>query len=88
MIYGYNRKTVEKKYGLREMREVTIEASPEVLRAVAAFLCSVAEELEAERVSVHWHRHIDDQTRKALGCDFIVTSANPDYDKQLPYYDG
>ena len=76
MIYGYDSRTVN-EYGLRQMKEVSVSASPEALRGLAAFLVATAEELEGA-ASGHWHRHIPSSLKKQLECDLIVLNSKPD----------
>lgn len=71
MIYGYVSRTLN-EYGLKQMREVTISASPNDLREVAAFLSEVADELDSHAVSVQFHRHLPPELKQAIGCDVIV----------------
>ena len=73
MIYGYESRTVN-EHGLKQMREVSISASPDDLRKIAAFLAETADELDAHRVSAQWHRHSPAELREAIGCDVIVAS--------------
>ena len=51
MICGYDIKELN-EYGLEQMSEVSLAASPEALRQLAAFLIEAAEELE-ESTSEH-----------------------------------
>ena len=61
MIYGYANKTIN-EFGLLEMREVSFSASPAVLREIAKFLDEMAAGMESSgELSVHWHRHIQDE---------------------------
>ena len=72
MIYGYDSCTIN-EFGLMEMREVTISASPDVLRELARFLIESADELEGP-VSWHWHRHAPNELVTRLGCDIVVAN--------------
>ena len=71
MIHGYDDATLN-EHGLKQMREVSISASPASLRALAAFMTSAAEELESGPVHANWHRHIPNELRCEIGCDVVV----------------
>ena len=71
MICGYVRRTINEEYGLKEMREVCIAVPPDDLRALAASLVKVADELEGVEY-FNWHRHLPESLESKLGCDFIV----------------
>ena len=70
MIYGYDSRTVN-EFGLKEMREVSISASPDAIRELARFLMQCADELESA-ISPHWHRHAPESIQRVVGCDVIV----------------
>jgi hypothetical protein len=72
MIYGYVDRIVNERVGHAQMREVSIAAAAASLRALAAFLRSAADELDAEPRSVLWHLHVPEDLRQALGCDVVV----------------
>ena len=57
MVYGYARKTLTDE-GLLEMKEVTFSTCPEALRALAAFLNEMADELDKGPHHFNWHRHM------------------------------
>lgn len=86
MIYGYCKQR-ENDDGPEEMKEVCIAASAKTLRAIASFLIRAAEELEAKDVSVHWHRHVDEDIRDSLGCELVVACDSPMDDSPLPFCD-
>ena len=75
MIYGYAAKKVD-EYGLLEMKEVTIEASAQVLREMAQFLAEMADLMDAGGFSRCSHRHIGsvikDWDKRFPGKDLIV----------------
>jgi len=56
MIYGYKLKKIN-KFGLLEMKEITFAAPPNVLREIAHFLESMADQMEKEHFRTT-HRHI------------------------------
>jgi hypothetical protein len=72
MIYGYVDQIVNEQFGLAQMREVSIAAPPDSLRALAEFLQTAANDLDAEPRSVLWHLHLPDELRRSIGCDVIV----------------
>jgi len=72
VIYGYVNQIVNEQFGLAQMREVSIAATPASLRSLAEFLQAAADDLDAEPRSVLWHLHIPDDLRQSLGCDVIV----------------
>ncbi|MBA3316303.1 MAG: hypothetical protein M3552_12670 [Planctomycetota bacterium] len=76
MIYGYGGKSLN-EYGLTEMREVSLSATPIQLRQIATHLLDAADELDRQTVSAHWHRHLPKQVCESLGCDVIVASPPP-----------
>ena len=78
MVYGYDSRVVN-EFGLRQMREVTVATKPEVLRTLAAFLLDAATELESSEVSAHWHKHASRELARAMGCDFIIAAAKPEF---------
>lgn len=71
MIYGYPVRTIN-EFGLNELREVSISASPELLRSLARCLFDAAIELESGPKSAHWHRHLPRKLSDELGCDIVV----------------
>jgi hypothetical protein len=74
MIYGYDSRTIN-EYGLKQMREISVTASPVALRELAQFLMECADELEAS-ASNHWHRHASCALRREVGCDVIVVNSS------------
>lgn len=72
MIYGYDEKTLN-DYGLRQMKEISIQGSPDDLRELAGFLAESAEQLE-NASSSNWHRHVPESLQRKIGCDLIVLS--------------
>lgn len=70
MIYGYESQTLS-EYGLKRMREISLSASPAILRELAAFLLQTADDAE-KAASDHWHRHVSKTISDGLECDFIV----------------
>jgi hypothetical protein len=76
MIYGYVNQIVNEEFGLAQMREISVSAPSASLRALAEFLRTAAEELDAKPRSVHWHMHLPNELRESLGCDVIVTATN------------
>ena len=74
MIYGYDAKTVN-EYGLKEMKEVSILATPDSLRDLAAFLLLAAEEME-QASSDNWHSHAPAALNQELGCEIVVCPAS------------
>jgi hypothetical protein len=74
MIYGYAARTLN-EHGLLELREVSFEASPAVLRELAQFLKTSADLLDAGTFR-HTHLHIGsvirDWDRRFPGKDVIV----------------
>ena len=76
MIYGYDSRTIN-EYGLKQMREISVSAHPEALRALAEFLVEAASELESKEVSSHWHKHLPSEMKKTLGCDVVVLAGKP-----------
>jgi hypothetical protein len=70
MIYGYESQQLN-EYGLKQMREISVKVSPDMLRKLAAFLLKTADEAECAN-SDHWHRHVPEPIRDGLKCDFII----------------
>lgn len=70
MIYGYAQRVIN-SYGLQEMREISISASPSGLRELAKFLLDTADEMDGE-LSPGWHRHAPDQIRRDVDCEVVV----------------
>jgi hypothetical protein len=70
MVYGYDSRTVN-EYGLKQMREISVQCSSTALRDLAAFLLEVADEVEVAS-SDTWHRHAPNALQRKLGCDVIV----------------
>jgi hypothetical protein len=73
MIYGYEMRAVNER-GLKQMREISIQSSPETVRELAAFLLVQAADLEAA-ASRSWHRHAPDELQRKLGFDVIVLAS-------------
>lgn len=68
--YGYEKDTNAESPS--ELEEVTIQAGPETLRAVANFLLHVAEQIELHG-KMFGHEHFEDHfPRQAGECRFIV----------------
>ncbi len=60
MLYGYSRRVIN-RYGLRELKEVTFQASPDDLRRIATFLTDAASQIEAGTAKTdHLHLSIED----------------------------
>ena len=76
MIYGYDSRAIN-EFGLKQMREISVSVSPEVLRELAGFLSDAADELEGA-VSDHWHRHASDDLQRKVGCDLIILNRKPE----------
>lgn len=57
MIYGYKRKTIDKR-GLLEMKEVTFALDAAALRTIGSFFAAMADEMEAGAFEQCSHRHI------------------------------
>ena len=76
MLYGHDRRTLD-GWGLKEMADVTVDASPATLRVLAAFLRDAADAMERAdadgTLSTSWHRHAPPEVAEALGGDLIVT---------------
>ena len=77
MIYGYSRRNKLNKWGLLEMREVSLSVPPEALRALAAFLIATADEIETKGTHLNWHRHVSDDLCDQLGSGFVVATPDP-----------
>jgi len=77
MIYGYDSRSIN-EYGLKQMREISIAATPNALREMAQFLQEVAEQLENSAGSSHWHKHAPSAMQKALECDVVILRNKPD----------
>ena len=54
-----------------EMKEISLSASSEDLKLLAAFILKQADEMEAAK-SQNWHRHINSSLCDRLGCDVVV----------------
>lgn len=74
MIFGYDSKVVN-EFGLKQMREVSLQIPAADLRELAKFLSKSADELELAE-SPSWHRHLPEALRQKLGCDVIVLNAD------------
>ncbi len=74
MVYGYANRTIN-EYDLQELREVSITASADNIRALANFLLCAAGKLEKAESS-HWHEHSPEALQRQLGCDIVV--CNPE----------
>ena len=77
MIYGYDIRTLN-EYGLKQMREISITASPDALRQMSEFLAEAARELEDSAASSHWHKHVPSTLQKAIGCDVVILNSKLD----------
>ena len=75
MLFGYPDKIVDKQYGLYQLREVSFQFAPSVLRRVAAFLDSAADAIEKNTFRSS-HIHIDSLddcwSTDCPNCDLIV----------------
>ena len=58
-IFGYKNKVVN-EHELLEMREITFQASPEVLKAIAKFLNDSADKISENKESFD-HSHLQDE---------------------------
>ena len=76
MIYGYDSRTIN-EYGLKQMREISVAASPAALRELAQFLIECADQLESA-ASSHWHRHASTSLQREVGCDVTVLNSKPE----------
>jgi len=76
MIYGYDSRTIN-EYGLKQLKEISIAVSPDVLRALAEFLSHAADELE-QAESGSWHRHVPSALQKGIGCDVVILNGKPE----------
>ena len=78
MIYGHGGPPVD-GWGLRELSDVTVDATPAVLRELAAFLTQAAGEMERDDergvLSTMWHKHAPADLTTRLGGDVVVTPA-------------
>jgi hypothetical protein len=75
--YGYQRAVVDPEYGLLELREVSLDLSPDGLRRLAAFLRDCADRAEAGDLrSDHVHIEEFDRAwkRESPDLDVIVLS--------------
>lgn len=75
MIYGYESRTIN-EYGLKQMREISVAASPNALRELAQYFIECADELESA-ASAHWHRHASASLERAIGCSLVVLNTKP-----------
>ena len=72
-IFGYNKTTNESE--LLEMREVTFQANPETLRAIAEFLNKSADLIE-EYQENFGHLHLQDEwSGWEEGCPDVIVSS-------------
>ncbi len=80
-LYGYAEKKLSKQ-GLLRMREVTVNASPELLRNIAKFLMDAADRLE-NKGDTFDHMHVDQsiKTWKRSWPQLVVV--NPDITKKM-----
>jgi len=76
MLYGYGCKVLN-EWGLQEMKEITLAASPDELREIASFLEKAAALMESGEFRSCSHLHIssvaDDWNRRFPNKDIIVT---------------
>ena len=76
MLYGHDRRTLD-RWGLKELTDVTVDATPAVLRELAAFLEAAADEMQRDDdrgvLSTMWHKHAPPGLAKRLGGDVVVT---------------
>lgn len=70
MIYGYESKTVN-KYGLNQMKEISISTNKETLKLLALFLMENADRLDSATDN-DWHLHIPEELQRLLGCDVVL----------------
>jgi hypothetical protein len=80
-IYGYARKVVDEEYGLLELREISLEFSPEGSRSVARFLDHYADRLESGKWRcghIHLTEFDPDWRADHPGADVIVINPDPD----------
>ncbi|PQO45644.1 hypothetical protein [Blastopirellula marina] len=77
MIYGYCEDGDLNEHGLKQLKSIGIDASPEDLRLLIAFLHEVADEMEEaeglQLIHENWHRHPDRDLVNRLGCDLAVS---------------
>ena len=75
--YGYQRAVVDPEYGLLELREVSLDLSPDGLRRLAAFLRDCADRAEAGDLrSDHVHIEEFDRVWKRESPDLDVIVLN------------
>jgi hypothetical protein len=78
MLYGYSVNEIN-EFGLLELREVSLSASPAVLRQIAKFLLDSAALIEAGQIGPSAHRHIQsviaDWDRRFPDKDIIVIAS-------------
>ena len=75
--YGYQRAVVDPEYGLLELREVSLDLSPDRLRRLAAFLRDCADRTEAGDLrSDHVHIEEFDRAWKRESPDLDVIVLN------------
>jgi hypothetical protein len=80
-IYGYASKVVDEEYGLLELREISLEFSPEGLRSVARFLDHYADRLESGKWRgghIHLIEFDPDWRADHPGADVIIINPDPD----------
>ena len=86
MLYGYSKRTIN-EYGLLELREVTIAASPDVLRQIAGYLVEVANMMEVKEPTPNFHRHIGNHVPSwdgsFPGWDVIATGPLTEEEQKL-----
>lgn len=71
MVYGYAARERLNEHGLMQMSEVSIQASPDALRALGNHLIKMADEA-AGQSSPYWHEHLPMELTEMIGCDVIV----------------
>ena len=70
VIYGYDVKTLN-EFGLKEMKEISVAATPALLREFADFLLLAAKQMELAS-SENWHVHSPAKLSQAMGCEIVV----------------
>ena len=80
MIYGYAKQTVDERYGLVELRELSLQFTASDLRRVAAFLHSAADAMDENTLgSSHVHIENFDGCWSAdfPDCGIVVLDPSP-----------
>jgi hypothetical protein len=86
MIYGHladPTRSTKSSTGPFELSEVSFAVEPALLREIAQFLNSAADELERDpKLSVHWHMHLADESetwRQMVEDHDVIVVCPPDY---------